>query len=144
MGAKLRLYSTKTIYFLPVGGKKDCGVLESGGSSPFTNGWNYAFVGVTYVGTGYNYYYISEDDQTNGVPLLSIIELTEGDTSKIYNSHINNVITDEISNKLKELYNTSENKTYTTDLPEDLKEILTPEDEPIEKYIFISGNSCKY
>ena len=57
MGNKLKLYDTNAIYFLPVGKNKDCGVLESGGSSPLGGEWNYAFVAVTYDGNGYGYYF---------------------------------------------------------------------------------------
>jgi hypothetical protein len=143
MGRNLRFYDTSAIYLLPVGNNKDCGVLESGGSSPLGGDWNYAFVEVTYDGKGYTYYYISEDSNLNGITLTPALELSNNNISKIYNGHNGNIITDDISNKLKELYNTTENKTYSNELPEELTKVLTPENEQKNKFILISGNSCK-
>ena len=140
----IRLYSTDTIVFVPVGDTSMCGELESGGSPIFGSKWNYAYVGVTYNGSKYNSYFISEDDSLYGIPLLSYDEIANGDINKIYNGH-NGEITDEVSAKLKELYSISENKKMSVEEVEDIKSVIIPDGEAIKTVVFISASAgCKY
>ena len=140
----IKLYSTDTMIFVPVGDLSKCGELESGGSSPFSKGWNYAYVGITYTGSQYNSYFISEDDSLYGIPLSSYEELINGNIDIIYNNH-NGEITDEISNKLKEFYNISENKKMSVEEIEDIKSAIIPANESVKNVVFVSASAgCKY
>ena len=138
---KLKFYNVNAIYFVPVGDSKKCGYLESGYSSPFSNVWNYAYVGVTYDGSGYNYYFISEDGMNVGVQLTSSNELSE---DSIYSDYSKTAITRDIFSKLKEIYNITENKTYGNELDDELKNVLTPKNRTVSSYVFISAKGCKY
>lgn len=88
-GKELRLFSTDTLYMIPVGNDttKSCVSVESGGQSPFSDTWSYAYVGVTYTGDGYKYYFISEDGAGQGLPMLEQKVLTDAGTDKIYSSY---------------------------------------------------------
>lgn len=88
-GKNFRLYSTSTLYMIPVGHEKgkSCVTLESGGQSPFSDEWNYAFVGVTYDGKGYNYYFIGEDKAGQGISMIDKKTLTDDGTDYIYSSY---------------------------------------------------------
>jgi len=88
-GKDLKLFSTETLYMIPVGNNADksCVSVESGGKSPFSEEWNYAYVGVTYSGTGYNYYFISEDGAGQGIPMIDQNTLSKEGVDYIYSSH---------------------------------------------------------
>ena len=85
----LRFYSTDTLYLVSVGHNKDhsCVSVESGGQSPFSDEWKYAFVGVTYDGKGYSYYFIAEDKAGQGISFIDKKELTDEGTDYIYSAH---------------------------------------------------------
>ena len=116
----LRFFSTNTLYLVSVGHDKDhsCVSVESGGQSPFSDDWKYAFVGVTYDGKGYSYYYISEDMAGQGISFIDKKELTDEGTDYIYSAHISGTtidaatatvkgnpnISDGFANKLKTIY----------------------------------------
>ena len=136
-GRKLKVYDTKALYLIPVGDRIKCGDVESGGSSPFSKEWNYAYVGVTYNGEQYTYYFISEDDKLNGIPFTEYSKL---DYELVYSYH-NGVITDEISSKLKELYNITENKTLDLKSIGILKDVLAPLNKEVSKYIIVSASA---
>lgn len=143
MGMNIQLFTNNTLLLIPVGGNSYCGKLESGGSSPFSNGWNYAYVGVTYDGNGYSYYFISEDDKTNGIPFVAYNKLVDEDITIIYDKH-NDVITNEVANKLKELYSVESNTTLDENTVELLKNVLVTQDR-ISKYVVLSSKAgCKY
>ena len=86
---KLKLYSTDTLYMIPVGHEKNksCVTVESGGQSPFSDEWSYAYVGVTYDGKGYNYYFIGEDGAGQGIGMLKKKTLTDDGTDYIYSAY---------------------------------------------------------
>ena len=88
-GKQFRLYSTNTLYMIPVGHEKDksCITLESGGQSPFSDAWRYAYVGVTYDGKGYSYYFIGEDAAGQGVNFIDKKTLTDDGTDYIYSEY---------------------------------------------------------
>lgn len=139
----LKIYNPDTILLVPVGDNTKCGNLEAGGSSPFSSGWNYAYVGIIHDDDLYNTYFISEDDSLYGMPLLSYDQLLAGSIEKIYNKH-NDLITDEVSNKLKELYEISENQTFDSESIGVLKDVLTPSGKDINKFVFVSASAgCK-
>lgn len=141
-GRDIRFYTTNALLLLPVGDTTRCGNLEAGGSSPFGKEWNYAYVGVVYDGKGYNYYFISEDNQIYGIPFTAFEKLV--DYQSVYKDH-NGIITDEISSKLTELYNVSEDVTYDVESIGELKDILTTSDMSVDKYIFVSTTEgCTY
>ncbi len=99
-GDKLRFYATDTLYMIPVGHEdgKSCVSVESGGQSPFSDTWNYAYVGVVYTGKGFNYFFIGEDGAGQGVQFLTRKELAEhgtdyiysekGDANSVYNTNV--------------------------------------------------------
>ena len=111
----LRFFSTNTLYLVSVGHNKDhsCVSVESGGQSPFSDEWKYAFVGVTYDGKGYSYYFIAEDMAGQGVSFIDKKELTDEGTDYIYSAHGTTAgatalgatnVTDTFANKLKDIY----------------------------------------
>ena len=84
--AKIKFYATDTLYMIPVGHEtaNSCISVETGGQSPFSDSWHYAYVGVTYDGSGYNYYFIGEDGAAQGLPFLDQKTLADQGTDKIY------------------------------------------------------------
>lgn len=100
-GKDFRLFATDTLYMIPVGDKMydknhtdgtdgpfyvSCVSVESGGQSPFSDVWNYAFVGVTYNGNGYSYYYVGEDGAGQGLTFMPFKVLTDEGTGLVYSS----------------------------------------------------------
>ena len=125
-GKNFRLYSTDTLYMIPVGHKANtsCVTVESGGQSPFSEDWNYAFVGVTYNGKGYNYYFIGEDGAGQGISMLDKKELTDNGTDYIYSTHVATAaatakstatMSDALASDLKGYYEGSANEVKTND-----------------------------
>ena len=55
-GGKLQFFKKGVLYLVPAGHDSNysCVPVESGGQSPFSNTWNYAYVGVIYDGNGYD------------------------------------------------------------------------------------------
>jgi len=78
-GTDLKLYKSDTLYLISVGDDKtkSCVPLESGGKSPYSDTWKYAFVGITYSTEGYSYYFIAEDGEGNILPFISKAELSD-------------------------------------------------------------------
>ena len=68
----LKFFDTNTLYLVPVGHEegKSCSPLEAGGDSPFHDEWKYAYVGVTYSGRGYTYYFTAEDGSNRGINMI--------------------------------------------------------------------------
>ncbi len=64
----LPLFDTNRLYLIPVGNdeKLSCVSLESGGASPFSKVYNYAYVAVHYTGDSYDYWFLSEDGSLQG------------------------------------------------------------------------------
>ena len=85
----LRFYSTDTLYLVSVGHdkKNSCVSVESGGQSPFSDEWKYAYVGVTYDGKGYSYYFIAEDAAGQGISFLDKKTLSDDGTEYLYSQH---------------------------------------------------------
>ena len=125
-GDKMRFYDTSTLYLIPAGHEegKSCISLESGGQSPFSDTWAYAYVGVTYDGTGYTYYFIAEDGAGQGVPFLTQTDLQNLGADAVYSSSMNN-------STLTALYGETKtaNTEYTT-LADIKTGLLTPNKAP--------------
>ncbi len=118
-GKDFKLFSTDTLYLIPVGNKQynaasgadadasSCVSVESGGQSPFSETWTYAYVGVTYNGKGYDYFFIGKDGAGQGVPFLKYKELTDDGTNKIYSDKTDRVsagVTDTLDSQLGTLF----------------------------------------
>ena len=120
----LRFFSTNTLYLVSVGHQKQysCVSVESGGQSPFSDEWNYAYVGVTYDGKGYSYYFIGEDKAGQGVSFIDKKTLTDDGTDYIYSAHsstakhtaINDTtMNDSLSTHLGKLYKAEAADSFT-------------------------------
>lgn len=113
--AKIKFYATDTLYLIPVGhdASKSCISVETGGQSPFSDTWNYAYVGVIYTGEAYDYYFIGEDGAAQGLPFLEQKELADKGTEKIYSqADKNDDNTKPVVALLTELYEKSDKNTY--------------------------------
>ena len=110
-GMKLRIYSTDTLYMVPVGHdkSKSCVSVEYGGQSPFNDEWKYAYVGVTYDGEGYSYYAVMEDAANYGFDILDQITVIDDGVNKLYDSGNANK---KIQNLLISKYNITENDVH--------------------------------
>lgn len=75
----LQFYDVNTLYLVPVGNQNSgvCVSVEKGGTSPFSDKWEYAYVGVTYNGKNYNYYFMAKDGSNQGINFVS-----DGDLAK--------------------------------------------------------------
>ncbi len=91
-GKALQLFETDALYLIPVGDKMkeagghSCVSVESGGQSPFSDTWDYAYVGVTYDGKGYNYYFVGQDGAGQGLAFMPFKVLTDEGTGLLYSS----------------------------------------------------------
>ena len=76
---KVQFFDVNTLYLVPVGHEEEssCVSLEKGGASPYSDTWEYAYVGVTYNGTSYNYYFIAKDSSNQGINFVSQEELAD-------------------------------------------------------------------
>lgn len=65
----LQFFDVNTLYLVPVGHDttKACVSVEKGGASPFSDTWEYAYVGVTYDGSKYTYYFVAKDGSNQGI-----------------------------------------------------------------------------
>lgn len=73
-------FDTDVLYLVPVGDGegswKSCVSLEKGGSSPFGD-WTETYVGVTYDGKSYNYYFYGIDDSKQGIEFATQKDLAD-------------------------------------------------------------------
>ena len=87
----LKFFDTKTLYLVPVGNdtNESCVSVESGGKSPFSESWNYAFVGVIYKdnGDGYDYFFIGEDGAKQGLGMITQNQLSKNGNDNLYSSY---------------------------------------------------------
>ena len=138
-GKQLLIYDTEVLYMIPVGNEssKTC-VNDSYTRSPFSDTWNFAFVGVRYVGDGYNYYYISEDGEGYGITFASQKKLL--DSKNIVNE---DGIDKELSTYLKEKYNEANNRKLNLSTMD--KKMIESYDElsDVKKIEYIVAPDCK-
>ena len=85
-GGKLQFFTEHVLYLVPVGHEagKSCVSVESGGQSPFSDTWRYAYVGVVYNGKGYDYYFIGEDGAGQGIKFTTQKDLNDKGTDEMY------------------------------------------------------------
>lgn len=85
-GGKLQFFTQNVLYMVPVGhvAKQSCVAVESGGQSPFSDSWAFAYVGVVYNGKGYDYYFIGEDGAQQGIPFVTQRYLNESGVDAMY------------------------------------------------------------
>lgn len=76
---KVQPTDVNTLYLIPVGHEEEysCVSLDKGGVSPYSDTWEYAYVGVTYSGTGFNYYFVAKDGSNQGINFVSQDELAD-------------------------------------------------------------------
>ena len=88
----LDLFDTETVYLLPVGNNeaKSCISLESGGASPFSKSYHYAYVAVHYTGNSYDYWFMAEDGSKQGI-VASSTKTLESDGKKLVYSNLTEV-----------------------------------------------------
>ena len=105
----LKFFDTSTLYLVPVGHDtaKSCSPLEKGGASPFHDEWKYAYVGVTYNGSGYTYYFMAKDGSNQGINFIEQNELAKAGGDKVVSG---------MPDFLDTVYGTA--KTYVTVCPE--------------------------
>ncbi len=78
-GEEFKFYDPDVFYLVQVGHEKEKSLvsLEKGGASPFNDEWDYAYVGVTYNGDGYSYYFMARDASGQGIDLISADDLSK-------------------------------------------------------------------
>ena len=148
-------FSTDTLYMVPVGDKlfeNSCVELSVDGKSPFSDEWNYAYVGVVYNGEGFIYFITAEDGKLNGIDFTYNKTFIDEGTNLMY-------IDGQGRNKkysefLKEQYQITENDEHEmTDYEKEVfKDLYNnewinkefPSVKNINKIIYISPKVCKY
>ena len=134
-GKKMQFYATDTLYLIPVGheAKKSCVSVESGGQSPFSDKWNYAYVGVIYTGEGFSYFFIGEDGANQGIQFLSRKVLAEDGTDYIYSStsdteyaNVGTTLHDALKTNYGKKSTTGENDTIIDHIEYTTSEATTP------------------
>ncbi len=106
-------YEEGVFYLIKINHVKEnaCVWIERDGQSPFNDTWNYNYVGITYDGDGYSYYYMGQDASGYGVDLVSEIELTRLTSGNLVTTEL--LMTEE----LKTLYNKPNTTVYVTGMP---------------------------
>ena len=149
---ELNFFATDVLYMVPAGddSSKACIKLDLGGTPIFGDKWNYIYIGVIFNGTGYNYYYIGEDNETVGFPMISSKELNSNAKDYIYKEYSNELsnkkITKEFAEKLAEMYGTSvKERNLTSDEKKAFEKAINDETNAndITKIIYVDYN-CKY
>lgn len=147
-GKDLRLYENGILYMIPVGDdiSKSCVEVEVGGNPVFGDKWNYAYVGVTFEGTGYNYYFISEDNNGVGIPMLTYKDLADNGREYIYKNYGSSLsqrsITKDFSNILKNNYGKKVELRTLTNNEEIAFDIVLKNSSNITKITYLDNN-CK-
>ena len=118
---RVQFFDVNTLYLVPVGHDEtqSCVSLEKGGASPYSDTWDYAYVGVTYNGSGYNYYFIAKDGSNQGINFVSQRDLADGGTDLVVSG----------SNALANYTNLSTSYAGNTDVTYLTSEPAEPEDE---------------
>ena len=141
---KLRFFTENVLYMVPVGNdnNKSCISLESNLKSPFSDSWNYAYVGVVYTGTGYEYYFVGEDGEKNGILFVTQMFLNNEGFDTLYLDGDRR--DSEISNYLIDKYNLKSNEEITVSDIEK-KMISNANSIPnVKKVVYIAAPSCTY
>ncbi len=151
---KLNFFEKSILYLVPVGSVSNC---DQERKSPYSDKWNYAYIGVVDSSTGYEFYFIGEDSTGVGVTFDLVKNIKK---EKIYDNYKTTNITEEASSLLKKYYEIdrtyvlkeklekdekgSENPKFE-ELNKDLKKLLKSKKTTIEKIVFVSDKAgCKY
>ena len=142
-----KLKSTDTLYMIPVGHDKgkSCVFLDRETKSPYSDTWTYAYIGVTYDGRWYSYYFIGEDGSGNGIPFIDIATLNNDGVDYLYNKPRAKQPGNRI---LNELYNKQgSNATFrVTDASSNFGELssIINVDYKYDKIVIIGSKNCSY
>ena len=158
----LKFFDTNTLYLVPVGHEdgKSCSPLEKGGASPFHDEWRYAYVGVTYNGSGYTYYFMAKDGSNQGINFVEQSVLAKNGGDEVV-SGMPTLFDDAYTAKEEVTYVTSLCKTTDADGNEvacsgtalstvDANESILnlDDDEELEinasKVVIVAASTCKY
>lgn len=146
-GKDLKMYDASTLYLVAVGHEKEksCISLESGGKSPYSDTWDFAYVGVKYSNTGYTYWFISQDGSGKRMPLTENKVLVDAGTDEFDKA---NAIDDELAGVLKTQY-TATGSNFTEEVSGNALQANNYSDlttaTGTTKIVFITKeNSCKY
>lgn len=142
-GKQFKFYDKSTLYMVPVGNdsSNSCVKIESGGKSPFSNSWNYAYVGVIYNGTGYKYAFIGFDNSYYGFLFMALEDIEKNGVEKLHMNDMANYIDVD----LRGYYNSSTNEKHalTKEEIELYSEVLN--NYSIDKVVYLSAKAgCKY
>ena len=161
-GKDLKFFSTDVLYMVPVGhdSTKACVSLESGGKSPFSDTWNYAYVGVSYSGDSYDYFFIGEDGSNQGIRMVAQDKLAKDGADLLYSSYASsysntgNLITSALATVLGQRYALTANGVYgdtassdpvvTAYATSEKEELLTHVSLTKSNVIYIAAGSCNY
>lgn len=111
---KLKFFDTTVLYLVPVGEGK-CIEMAKGGTSPYSDTWEYLYVGVTYSGSGYDYYIVGLDSSGKGIDFTPIDVLYDKN-QQIVKEKEKLLVMD-----FKELYNSTDNRKYAFEASEDVQ-----------------------
>ncbi len=128
---KVQLFDVNTLYLIPVGHEdgKSCVAVEKGGRSPFSDTWEYAYVGVTYNGKNYNYYFVAKDGSNQGINFVSQKDLADNLGDLVVSG--NNELTQYTD--LKDLYDGATSQDYLLTTPAEgsgMKMWTEPQNKP--------------
>lgn len=150
---KLELDETNTLYLIPGGNDEylSCLFPELFTDLPYSNKWNYLYIGITYNGktpkiNNYNYYSISEDGASHGLDFFDKKTIGEDGMNYIYtDSKINKSGYDILYKQYNRMANNSiyeENGLNSNDYLK-LSSILKT-NESYNKIIIIGSKECSY
>ena len=115
-GQKLQFFTEDVLYMVPVGHASgtSCVSVESGGQSPFNSSWNWAYVGVTYIGAEnrFHYYYVAEDASGQGIEFRNQKDLNDNGTDDMYSTSKYKSSSDDGYKILKTKYAAHANEVY--------------------------------
>ena len=154
-GEKLQFFEKEVLYLVPAGhdAAYSCVPVESGGQSPFSSTWNYAYVGVIYNGDGYDYYYIAEDGAGQGIEFRTQKKLSDDGTDDMYAG--TKITTGNAQDNLSAAYNGKQGAKYLFTAPTSgtspewtsMQTALSLDSKPVySKIVIVPGGTsgCEY
>ena len=147
-GKDFKFFDTSILYMVPIGDddSKSCVKTVVSENPIFGDEWNYGYVGVVFNGTGYNYYFIGEDNATMGFYMSSNRELSDSPKDFIYKEYSTELsgkkMTKEFAEELKETYGTIvKERNLTSDEKKAFAKVI--DENKITKILYVDNN-CKY
>lgn len=129
-------YNTDTFYLVQVGDDraKSCAPLERGGISPYGNNWEYAYVGVTFDGNNYTYYFMAQDSSKVGIELTTEANISLKGTQLIKTN----------TPDFKNIYNNEGSIVYNREnIPQELREAIKTAAKDYNRVSIINKPTCK-